>query len=62
MGLRNGMRNVLMKLGKLICIYHYLLIFNYLYLLSRIYNVDTPREGSFYGVVYLDFIISSDAT
>ena len=51
-----------MKIRELICIYHYLLIFNYSYLLSRMDNVDTPKEGSLYGVVYLGFVISSDAT
>ena len=51
-----------MKLRKLISFYHYLLIFNYSYLLSRTDNVNTPKEGSLYGVVYSDFIISSDVT
>jgi hypothetical protein len=58
----NVMSNVVMKLRKLICIYHDLLIFNYSYLLSKMDNVDTPKDGSMYGVVYLQFIISSDAT
>jgi len=62
MGSLNVKSNVVMKIRELICIYHYLLIFNYSYLLSRMDNVDTPKEGSLYGVVYLGFVISSDAT
>jgi hypothetical protein len=62
MGSLNVKSNVVIKLRELIYIYHYLLIFNYSYLLSRMDNVDTPKEGSLYGVVYLGFVISSDAT